>query len=195
MTKFLSKIAPVFTLALFLFGVVAARGITTQTPAFNQDLTKEAITGGVRTLSLSHMYDEASYLFQLGYGYVSADILSFAGIENPGEAASVEVAAERYETARTYLEDSLRLSPADGVVWQFYAQSLTAVGDPEEAGRALEIAWSLAPNNRRLAVSRIYMIQSLRETLEDATAYQHIVDADKAVLEILAPRVLKNLPL
>ena len=194
-TSVFTKATLVLAPALFVFGVMAARDVASNAPALSEELTHPAITGDVRLGITSDMYDESKYLFQLGYGYLNADTLVFAGIEAADEAASLETAMMRFETARTHLERSVTLDPANGVAWLFYAQALSAVGTAEEAGQALQRSWELAPNNARFAFTRLTLINTLRERLGDEAAFADMSEADREVLAQKAPRALEILPL
>lgn len=193
LTKVGPKIAPVLTLALFVLGGMAVRDVTNNAPAFNEDLTITGITGDTRLQQTGSMYDEGTYLMQIGYGYLNADVLSFGGIEGPDEVATLETARERMELARDYLHRSLELNPADAYTWQFYAQALAATGHLAEARQAISYSWELAPTNRRLAFTRIKMIDALRSIDNNANAHSDIYNADKSVLEEYAPRYLEPL--
>jgi tetratricopeptide (TPR) repeat protein len=194
LTRMITKTAPALAVALFAFGVLAVRDVTSNAPAFNEALTHPAITGDVRVGITSDMYDESKYLFQLGYGYLNGDALVFAGIEASDEAASIETAQARYQTARAHLERSVSLDPANGVAWLFYAQALAAVGTPQEASQALKRSWELAPNTARFAFTRLMIVQTLRARLNDKSAFADMVAADKEVLAQKAPRALELLP-
>ncbi|MFK7876321.1 MAG: hypothetical protein AB8B71_11155 [Paracoccaceae bacterium] len=180
------------TLALFLLGVLAARNVVDNAPAFQDDLNITSITGASRIRHTPSMYDRGSYLFQIGYGYLNADVLSFGGIEGPTELATMQVAFDRLEKARVYLEESIRLNPSDAHAWQAYAQALGGTGYLEESRQALEKSWNLAPSHKQLALSRIHMIEAIRALVEDPQAHSDIYLSDIAVLERNAPRFLKS---
>jgi len=172
--------------------MIAFRAMSVQAPALQPDLRVQGITGDTRLSAIADMYDEGSYLFQQGYGYVNADALSFEGIEGRGEIASVETAAARFATAREVLAESLRLDPANAHAWLAYAQTLAATGDLDAGREALATSWALAPENRRLALNRLFMIRTIRRLTGDPAAHDDIYRSDRAVLAALAPDLLER---
>ncbi|KPQ20572.1 MAG: Tetratricopeptide repeat-containing protein [Rhodobacteraceae bacterium HLUCCA24] len=174
-------------LALFVLGIVAFRAMVAQAPAFDEELQVEGITGDTRLANRAAMYDEGSYLFQIGYGYVMSDALSFAGIEAPDELATAAVARARFQRAKSLLEESLSVDPANAHAWMSYAQSLASTGDIEGAARAMETSWQLAPTTHRLSVPRLTMINLVRQSTGASTAYEDIVRSDTAALEYHSP--------
>lgn len=187
------RAAPFSALAFFVVGVIAFRAMSGQAPALQSDLLVEGITGDRRLSNLSDMYDRGSYLFQQGYGYVNADALSFAGIEGPGELASIETAAARFAAAKDLLAESLRHDPANAHAWLAYAQALATTGELEAGRAALVTSWELAPTTRRLALNRLFMIDAIRRLADDPAAHDDIYQSDRAVLAEHAPRLLERI--
>lgn len=185
--------APIPALGLLVLGLVSFRIVADQAPAFDEGLLVEGITGDTRLINRAAMYDEGSYLFQMGYGYVMADALSFAGIEAPDEIASTDIARQRLERAETLLEDSLRHDPANAHAWFYYAQALAAVSDIGSARNALETSWYLGPTTHRLSLPRLFLIQTIRSITGDDTAYVEIEQADLELLGIHQPNTLRHI--
>lgn len=179
--------APIPALALLAIGVIAMRVVTAQAPALREELQVEGITGDTRLRNLSAMYDAGSYLFQMGVGYLNADVLSFAGLEAPDTVASFETAAERLFRAETLLEASLRRDPANAHAWLAYAQSVAARGAFDIAEAATVTSWRQAPTNSDLAVRRLYLIETFRDLTDSAEAMAEIYESDLAVLREWAP--------
>ena len=180
--------APIPAVAFLVVGVVAVRAVTAQAPAFQESLQVEGITGDTRLRTLSDMYDEGSYLFQMGFGYLSADVLSFAGLEAPDTIASFETAAERLSRAETLLEASLRRDPANAHAWLAYAQSIAARGAFDAAEAATVTSWKQGPTNADLAVRRLYLIETVRELTDTPDAMAEVYASDLALLRELEPR-------
>lgn len=185
--------APLSAVALLVLGVFSFRLVAAQAPAFNEDLQVEGILGGSRLNNRAAMYDEGAYLFQMGYGYVMADAVSFAGIERPDEVATASTARERLELAETLLEDSLRRDPANAHAWLYYAQTLAAVADIGSASDTLETSWKLGPTTHQLSVPRIFLIKTIRSITGDDSAHSEIEKSDLEVLELHQPRTFKYL--
>lgn len=190
MTSFWSKAAPVSALALLLLSGTAIRGVVGNVPAFQPDLNITAITGRAQLSNTRDMYDHGAYLFQIAYGYLNAEVLLFGNLEPADEIASLETAQTRLEKARDLSRRSLQLDPANAHAWQVHAMSSLAVGTLEEAEAALQRSWELAPTTYRLSLSRIHMIEALRELRQDPEAHADIYAADLRVLARNAPRLL-----
>ena len=184
--------APLSALALFALGLIAFRAMAAQAPAFNEDLKVTGITGDTRLSSPTDMYDRGDYLFQMGYGYVMADALTFAGIEAPTEVASLQTARERFERARDLLAESLRQDPADTFTWLYYAQTLSALNNVAGTQMALEMSWRQGPNTHPLAHRRLSLATFLREQRSDPDLYETEVEADRKSLETYNPRLLEQ---
>jgi hypothetical protein len=187
------RVAPFSALALFTVGIIAFRAMSAQAPALQSDLLVEGITGDRRLSNLADMYDKGGYLFQQGYGYVTSDALSFPGIEGPDEVAPIATAAARFTRAKDLLAESLRHDPANAHAWLAYAQALATSGDLEGARAALVTSWDLAPTTSRIALNRMFMIQTIRELTDDPSAHDKIYDSDRTVLTIHRPRVLETI--
>jgi hypothetical protein len=185
-------VAPLPALALVVVGVIAVRAVTAQAPAFREELQVEGITGDTRLRTLSDMYDEGSYLFQMGIGYLNADVLSFAGLEAPDTIASFETAAQRLSRAETLLEASLRRDPANAHAWLAYAQSVAARGAFDISQAATVTSWHQAPTNTALAVRRLYLIETFRELTDTPDAMAEVYASDLALLRKLEPRLARD---
>lgn len=188
----LRKAAPVALLALLFLSFIFLRGVASNAPALNQNLRVTSVTGQGRLHNTAPMYDQGSYLFQIGFGYVLADTLLFE--EEATGAVSSDIARARFEKARIYLEKSLQLDPANGHTWQAYAQALAVIGDIGDVGVAIRNSWRLAPNDSQLAFRRIYTIDFIGDVTGDASSFAPIVESEKGVLRFHAPRLLKHLP-
>lgn len=185
------RAAPVSALVLLGLGLVAFRTVSAQAPALREDLQVEAITGSERLRQTAAMYDAGSYFFQVGYGYLNADALSFAGLEAPDEVAPVETALARVATAEGLFAESLRRDPANAHAWLAYARTLSTRGAFEEAERALVTSHELGPTTWRLAYDRIFLIDTLRTLTGEEGALNDIRASDLAVLRTHEPRLAR----
>jgi tetratricopeptide (TPR) repeat protein len=185
-----ARIAPALPLALFLFGAASLSDVTSNAPALNPSQQQVSITGDTRLRHTPSMYTKSDYYFQLGYGFVNADALSFDGIEGPTELATYDVAVERFTKARDYLAESLRHNPSNAYAWQIYAQALGATGDLKGAVQALNNSWRLAPSNPDLAFSRMNTVEALRVLTNDQSAHKTMYSSDKNVVFEHKPKYL-----
>jgi len=146
------------------------------------------------------MYTHGDYLYQVAYGYLIADALPFGNLESPEDVASYEVAQSRLSTARNLFEQSLRIDPAHGYGWVYYAQALAALSDTEAARQTLATSKELAPNTPSLSLQRINFLRGVQElsslfdNVPALTAQEReIYSADIIVLETLKPGFLTGI--
>lgn len=154
----------VILLGLCVFGWVAIVTLVRTTPAYNADLRLETVYGSVGIPRSVAMYDRGSYLFEVGYTYVTADALFSADTEAVGELASPEESLARAEYAVELISEATTLDPSNAHAWATlaWARALSG-GTPEEVLHDLRRSWALAPNNRALANQRLNLIGSLLE--------------------------------
>lgn len=134
------------------------------TPAFNPKMVKDTVVGNGRVFAPAAMYDQASYNFQRGYGYLFADALISSETESRNETASYDLAIQRAELAQDALEMSLSQAPGNADAWAALGWAFIRQGDEESAINALRNSWRLAPYNRALSDTRLGLVSVFLES-------------------------------
>jgi len=148
------------TLGLGVFSTLNALG---NAPAFNEALRDKNVFGDWRVVFSADMYDQGSYLFQLGHSYLYADALFSADTEGRGEFADMATATERAQKSVSLLKESLNYDPGNAHTWGALAWAYAMLDDIEAARAALATSWELAPYNRQLAERRVGVVASLTD--------------------------------
>ena len=155
------RLVGLVTVTLLAAGGYSAAKIVSGTPAFSTALRQDTVYGDWRTGYSADMYDQGSYLFQLGHGRVMADLLFSEDTETIGEIADAETAFARAEEAVDLLQQSLALDPANAHAWATLALAATMISDLDLAREALANSWALAPYNTQLADRRLSLVSTL----------------------------------
>lgn len=174
------RLVGLLTVTLLAAGGYSAARIVSGTPAFNTVLRQDTVYGDWRTGYSTDMYDQGSYLFQLGHGRVMADLLFSEDTEAIGEIADVDTAFARAEEAVEFLQQSLALDPANAHAWATLAWAAAMISDPELTHQALGNSWALAPYNRQLADRRVSLVATL--TSPDEIEPLELSEAGRAAL-------------
>ena len=186
-------LAPLPALLFLGLGVTAFQKVADQAPALRESLQVETITGSYRLTQTEAMYDLGSYLFQVGHGYLAADVLSFEGLEEPGEVASFETADARMAQAEALFARSLSRDPANAHTWLAYAEALFARGQLESAEDALLRSFELGPTTWRLAYGRLSLLDAMHAIGRDMSGWESRSRSDRATLRRYQPRLLQFL--
>ncbi len=159
-------------------------------PAFVESARVDGVFGDWRLKTGPALYDRSEYLFQLGYGYLSADSKFSAATEGRGEIAGGETGIERAKLASELITQSLELSPGNAHAWAVLAGAQLTTQDYDEALGSLRRSWELAPNNSALAVRRLEVFEVVQSLREDAEAFglaelapPEFEDADNASID------------
>lgn len=172
----LARLVMVLLLAFSTTVVVTTLG---RTPAFNPQLKSDTIFGDGRTALSPAMYDQGTYEFQRGYGFLMADAIV------PGDAAAFrafatpEAALLRANTARDALKAAVRVDPGNAHAWGQLGWAQARSGDARGALEAWRISYEIAPNSAVLAGTRLDLIGLLAETDE---SWRQLTEADRAAI-------------
>jgi tetratricopeptide (TPR) repeat protein len=173
---------PSLGLALFLFGTLATAGLISQAPAFNAEIRTRGVLGEAQNDYAPAMYDRAQHLSEMGYGYMHGDILiGLSGAEALGLEEGIEASMARFSTASDLFEESLRLDPANGFTWLFYASVLVGTNEIETARRAFKHSWETAPTSVQAARRRIPFATQLDALLQ--VRKEQLSQKEKAMIE------------
>lgn len=124
--------------------------VFSNTPVFNADARAESAAGGWRLQLGSLQFDRGTYLFQLGYGYATAN----ENFNLDGSGDIVDDTETRNTQAIALLRESLSLDPGNAHAWAQLAWAETGLGNTAAAREAMAASWQLAPYNSELSVSR-----------------------------------------
>ncbi len=123
----------------------------TSVPVTQSDLRRNNVEGGWRIEIGEAMFDQGTYLFQLGYGMINADVSTTGADEGVDPATLIET---RSASAAEYLAESVRLDPGNTYAWAGLAWAHALDGDMAAGRAAMVTSWEIAPNNLQLASSR-----------------------------------------
>lgn len=155
-------------LSLGLLGLAWGQILSTTraSPAFNQDLQVQTITGGHRPVALSSMYDRAEYLFQVAYGASNAPLLRF---EDPKlhHLATAEDPRAAWRLAREAARASLSQAPSDAYAWLVLASAEMSLDHDRQAMQALSNAAMFAPNALDITAGRANLGAILYQSAPD----------------------------
>ena len=176
--------------------------ILSGTPAFDASARATGILGNWRAPVATANFNQAEYLFQLGYGFIQSDALVSGVTEARDEIATPETMEERAASASLLLEASVALAPGNADAWSALAWAEALGGDLESARNAMEASWTLAPYNLDLATSRVSFYALLAETqaIEGTNSFTTTetlgTERDLSTMALQAPRLfalsLKN---
>jgi len=168
------------TLGIAVAGLAATNVVYTlsDSPAFVEAARVDGVYGDWRLKTGPALYDRSEYLFQLGYGYITADGSFTAVTENIGELADVDTGIARGEQAIALISESLKLSPGNAHAWGELALAQLSVLEYEGALASLRTSWQMAPFNASLALKRLQFAEVI-------TA--HSIEAIEFDLAELAP--------
>lgn len=172
---------------LLALGWGALALVYTRSPGFNDALLVEGVRGNERTEDVAVMYDHGLYLTRQGYGYLMADLFPFNDEGLVYEVASGEARTARVAQAEDLFRHSLQRDPANAFTWIYYTHALLKREDVDNARRALERAWDLAPTTEGVAARRQAMVLTIREFSEDPDAYDDMFRQDAVLLAARAP--------
>ena len=139
-------------------------------PAFDPAARETGIFADWRVPVAAGLYNRADYLFQVGFGYVQADLLASGVTEERDALAAFEVALARAETAERLLSDSVALAPAHAPSWTYLAWSRSLSGETDAAAAAMEASWALAPHSAQLAPTRLAFYALMQDLAEEGLA-------------------------
>jgi len=142
-------------LGLAAVSALAIAGALAGAPAVHPDARETGVFGDWRVPVVAALYNRSDYLFQLGFGYVQADLLASGATENRDEIADFDTALARARRAEELLSESVRLAPANAYGWAYLGWSRALSGNLSGATEAFERSWVLAPHNLRLAPTRL----------------------------------------
>lgn len=174
----------ILILVTLIFSCMATYSTLSDTPAFSSELRERSVNGSWRVKPASAMYDKGAYTFQLGYGYLLADVMI-------ADAAAKD-ASTRAQQAKLILERAVKSDPGNAHAWTALAWSHARLGDLVMAQEYLQRSWSLAANNVTLAKSRLSlssMVFGARfDSLDPSQASLDYIASDLAALERFRPR-------
>ena len=161
------------TLGIAVVGLAATNVVYTlsDSPAFVAAARVDGVFGDWRLKTGPALYDRSEYLFQLGYGYVTADGAFTAVTENIGEVADVDTGIERGAEAVELISESLKLSPGNAHAWGELALAQLSILEYEDALHSLRTSWEMAPFNAALALRRLQFAEVIAGHAFDAEEF------------------------
>lgn len=144
-------------------GLTAMRLALGGAPAVDPAARQVGLYGDWRVPDGRALYIAPEYLYQLGYGYLQADVFPSSETEAPGEVADAATAQARAMRAEALFTESLRLAPASARSWASLAWARALGGNFKGAEDALLVSWGLAPWSGNLAVERYALAEMLQQ--------------------------------
>jgi hypothetical protein len=161
------------SVAVLAIGLVAMRLALGGAPAVDPAARQVGLYVDWRVPDGRALYIAPEYLYQLGYGYLQADVYPSSATEAPGEVADAATAEARAQQAEVLFTESLQLAPGSARTWASLAWARALGGDLAGAEDALLVSWGLAPWSGNLAVERYAladMLQQIDPTRSSASA-------------------------
>ena len=144
-------------------GLTAMRLALGGAPAVDPAARQVGLYGDWRVPDGRALYIAPEYLYQLGYGYLQADVYPSGVTEAPGEVADAATAQARAQQAEALFTESLRLAPASARSWASLAWARALGGNLGAAEDALLVSWGLAPWSGSLAAERFALAEMLQQ--------------------------------
>jgi len=144
-------------------GLLAMRLALDGAPAVDPAARQVGIYGDWRVPDGRAHYMAPEYLYQLGYGYLQADVYPSSETEAPGEVADAATAQARALQAEALFTESLQLAPASARSWASLAWARALGGNLKGAEDALLVSWGLAPWSGSLAAERFALADMLQQ--------------------------------
>ena len=163
-------------LALVAVSALAIAGALAGSPAFFPTAREQGVFEDWRVPIPAALYKRSDYLFQIGHGYVHADLLASGATEDRDDLADVATALSRARRAEALLSESVGLAPADANSWASLGWARALGGNLAGATEAMALSWSLAPNSLQLAPTRLSFYALLAE-IDAPTAGALVTDA------------------
>ena len=151
------------SVVVLAIGLVAMRLALGGAPAVDPAARQVGLYGDWRVPDGRALYIAPEYLYQLGYGYLQADVYSSGVTEAPGEVADAATAQARAQQAEVLFTESLRLAPANARSWASLAWARALGGNLGGAEDALLVSWDLAPWSGSLAAERFALAEMLQQ--------------------------------
>ena len=151
------------SVAVLGIGLTAMRLALGGAPAVDPAARQVGLYGDWRVPDGRALYIAPEYLYQLGYGYLQADVYPSGVTEAPGEVADAATAQARAQQAEALFTESLRLAPASARSWASLAWARALSGNLGGAEDALLVSWGLAPWSGSLAAERFALAEMLQQ--------------------------------
>ena len=151
------------SVAVLAIGLVAMRLALGGAPAVDPAARQVGLYGDWRVPDGRALYIAPEYLYQLGYGYLQADVYPSSETEAPGEVADAATAQARALQAEALFTESLQLAPASARSWASLAWARALGGNLKGAEHALLVSWGLAPWSGSLAAERFALADMLQQ--------------------------------
>ena len=151
------------SVAVLAIGLLAMRLALEGAPAVDPAARQVGLYGDWRVPDGRALYMAPEYLYQLGYGYLQADVYPSSATEALGEVADAATAQARAQQAEALFTESLQLAPASARSWASLAWARALGGNMEGAEQALLVSWELAPWSGSLAAERFALAEMLQE--------------------------------
>jgi hypothetical protein len=158
------------SVVVLAIGLLAMRLALGGAPAVDPAARQVGVYGDWRVPDGRALYLAPEYLYQLGYGYLQADVYPSSETEAPGEVADAATAQARALQAEALFTESLELAPGNARSWASLAWARALGGNLKGAEDALLVSWGLAPWSGSLAAERFALAEMLQQIDPTGTA-------------------------
>lgn len=152
---------------LLVFGIACFSILISRIPAFDPNARLLGVEGAWDVADRTAHYDQARYLYHLGYAYLGEPEFFFDPETGNMQLVDPEELLERTVQAETLLRASIDLDPANAHVWAALAQAQIALGETDTARASLERSWALGPNSLHMASIRLAVVADIIDQLGD----------------------------
>ena len=184
------------TFGVFAFGAWSVVQVVDGAPAFDTAARVPGVFGDWRVVPGAAMYHRGEYLYHQAEGFLRAEYLIADRGDDPEALADQDTAAEWGAAAQVYLEEAVRLAPADALIWASLGWATAFAFEVERSREAMAISQALAPYSNALMLDRLAYVSILVDDNGDfaiplTEAERSAVKRDFETLRHFEPRAVE----